>query len=260
MNLKFCANLSFMFQESASLLERYALAKECGFVAVECAFPYDYSIAEVKMAKEKENLEQVLINTYPGNFSNGELGFAAIPDKQTEFRNSIKQAVLYAGALNCKKIHIMAGRVGSPTNINDEVYLSNLQYAADIFEKEGITGLIEPINPLSVPNYYLNSFEKALSFIHKINKTNLMLQLDVFHLQLISGNLTNNINKWLPIIGHIQIAQAPNRNEPDTDGEINFCYIFDLLKKLKYSGWIGLEYTPLTDTKSGLKWMDILAK
>ncbi|XP_065225253.1 putative hydroxypyruvate isomerase [Planococcus citri] len=258
MSLKICANLSFMFTEASSLLERYVLAKQCGFSAVECGFPYEYSINELQQSKESAQLEQILINVYPGNISSGELGFAAIPDKVTEFRNSIQLAVTYAKALNCSRIHVMAGIVHSPTTENDDVYLTNLKYASELFEKENITGLIEPINPHLVPGYYLNDYKKAVSIIKEVNSPSIKLMLDLFHLQMITGNLTNNIKNLLPYTGHIQIAQAPHRHEPDSVGEVNYKYVFGLLKQLNYDGWIGTEYTPAADTKSGLKWMDML--
>lgn len=258
MPLKVCANLSFMYQETSSLLERYSLAKRSGFTAVECAFPYDFSVSEVQDAKEKNNLEQVLINVYPGNFAAGELGFAAIPGKEAEFGKSLELAVIYAKALKCSVIHIMAGVVPSPTDANDKTYVANLSQAAKILQKEQMIGVIEPINSVSVPNYYLNSFEKAVSVLKEVNSPNLKLQLDIFHLQFISGNLTNNIKRYLPYTGHVQIAQVPHRHEPDVQGEIDYNYVFTLLKELQYSGWIGLEYKPAGDTKDGLKWMKML--
>lgn len=258
MSFKICANLSFMFKESSSLLERYQLAKQCGFTAVECAFPYQFSVNEVQQSKESSLLEQILINVYPGDLSAGELGFAAIPEKVPEFRNSIDLAITYAKALNCKRIHVMAGIVHSPSSQNDEIYKSNLQYAVKLFEKENIIGVIEPLNKYLAPGYYLNSFDKAVSIIKEINSPFLKLMLDLFHLQMISGNLTNNITDFLPYAGHIQIAQAPHRHEPDSSGEINYRYIFKLLKQLNYTGWIGAEYTPIGDTSTSLKWMKLL--
>ncbi len=247
-----------MFQESKSLLERYALAKQCGFSTVECAFPYDFPVEEVKKAKEREGLDQILINAYPGDTSKGELGFAALPGKEKEFQDSISKAITYAKALDCRKVHIMAGPVASPTAANDDAYKSNLLYAVNLFEKEQIVGLIEPINPFSVPNYFLNSFEKGLSFLKEINSPNLKMQVDIFHLQMLSGNLSHNLRRYLPYTGHIQVAQVPDRHEPDSDGEINYCYVFKLLKELNYSEWIGLEYFPANDSKSGLKWLEML--
>lgn len=255
MSLKFCANLSFMFQETASLLERYMLAKKAGFRAVECAFPYTHTLQEIVDAKSKAGVDQVLINVYVGDVSKGEFGFAAIPGKEEAFRDSISLSVNYAKALKCKIIHIMAGVVISPSEENDEVFEKNLRLAASVFEKEKIIGVIEPINGYSIPNYYMNDFKKALTVIKKIGSPNLKLQLDLFHLQFLRGNITNNIKDMLPYVGHIQIAQVPNRNEPDIPGEINYRYVLSVLEEQKYEGWIGLEYKPASDTETGLKWL-----
>nr|CAD7392811.1 unnamed protein product [Timema cristinae] len=168
MPFRVCANLSFMFQETSSLLERYHLAKECGFKAVECAFPYQHKIEEVVEAKKSSNVEQVLINVFPGDVTKGELGFAALPGKQEQFKDSFNLALNYAKALDCKlyeniyfMIHIMAGTVNEPTEEHAKVYENNLRFASKLLENEGIVGLIEPINCYSVPKYYLNSYEKG---------------------------------------------------------------------------------------------------
>lgn len=256
MSLKFCANLSFMFQETASLIERYILARKAGFRAVECAFPYTHTLQEIVDAKTKAGVDQVLINIYVGDISKGEFGFAAIPGKEEAFLDSISLSVNYAKALQCKIIHIMAGLVSSPSKDNDEVFEKNLRLAASVFEKEKIIGVIEPINGYSVPNYYMNDFNKALNVIKKINSPNLKLQLDLFHLQFLRGNLTNNVKDMLPYVGHIQIAQVPNRNEPDSPGEINYRFILSVLEEQHYEGWIGLEYKPASNTETGLKWIE----
>lgn len=253
MNLKFCANLSFMYQEASCLLDRYSLAAKSGFTFVECAFPYSESLEKIVQAKTDANVQQILINAPRGEPN--ELGFAAIPSMEDSFHSSIDLAVTYARALNCSKIHVMAGIVVKPTEANHEVYEKNLSYAAQIFETQGIIGLIEPINKYSAPGYYLNSYERAIEVLNKINSPNLKLQLDIFHLQQIKGNLTNNIKCMLPHIGHIQLAQVPARNEPNTPGEIDYKYIFQLLEELNYSEWIGLEYTPKEDTDKGLSWL-----
>ncbi|KAK7590380.1 hypothetical protein V9T40_001993 [Parthenolecanium corni] len=255
MALRFCANLSFMFPESKSLLERYALAKKCGFSAVECAFPYDFSVHEVQNAKEKAGVEQILINVYPGKT---EFGFAALPGKQSEFRDSLQKAVTYAKALDCRLIHIMAGIVESPTSEHEHTYRTNLIHASQVLQQEQMVGVIEPISSFALPNYFMNSFDKAVSYIRDINSPHLRLQVDLYHLQMMKGNLSYNLNEYLPITEHIQVAQVPDRHEPDSEGEINFCYIFKLLKELNYSGWIGCEYHPASSTQSGLDWMNTL--
>lgn len=247
-----------MYQEANCLLERYSLAAKSGFTSVECAFPYSYSLEKVVQAKTDANVQQILINAPRGEAH--ELGFAAIPNMEDSFRSSIDLAVRYANALNCSKIHVMAGIVNHPVEVNHESYENNLTYATQIFETKGIMGLIEPINKYSAPGYYLNSYERAIDVLNKINSPNLKLQLDIFHLQQIKGDLTNNIKRLLPHVGHIQLAQVPARNEPNTPGEIDYDYIFQLLEELNYNEWIGLEYNPKGDTDKGLSWIRNLKK
>lgn len=257
-SLKFCANLNFMFTECPNLLERYNLAKKNGFQAVEVGFPYIHSAEELVKAKEDAGLKQVLINVFVGDPSKGELGFAAIPGQEAAFQSSVLRAVDYAKALDCKLIHVMSGAVQSPSTPNHEAYEKNIRWATKVFEKENITGLIEPINQRSVPNYYMSSYVTAVDLIKKINSPNLKIMLDVFHLQQLHGNLTFNIESLFSagIVGHVQIAQVPLRGEPNTNGEINHAFLFALLEKMNYSGWIGLEYKPAVATVEGLKWVE----
>jgi len=257
-SLKFSANLSFMFQETSNLLERYALAKEAGFKGVEVAFPYCNTVEEVVQAKKACNAEQVLINGYV-DVPKGELGYAALtsPEDEAKFQSSVQKAVTYAKALDCKLIHVMSGAVVSPTPANDAAYDRNITWATRLFEKEGIIGVIEPINRRSVPNYYLSDYPRAVNLIKSIGSPNLKLMLDVFHLQQLHGNLTSNVSSLLKegLVGHIQIAQVPDRGEPDSEGEVNYKYLLKLLEKEKYNGWIGLEYKPVDGTSKGLKWI-----
>ncbi|XP_076618192.1 hydroxypyruvate isomerase-like protein Gip [Colletes latitarsis] len=254
-NIKFATNLSFMFLESPSIIERYQLAKEAGFKAVESGFPFGFTIKDVSEAKKNAGVEQILINIFTGDVSKGELGFAAIPGEEDNFKKSIDLTIEYAKALNCKRIHIMSGKVSQVTSINNAVYEKNLRYAVECFQKEGIIGLIEPINNITVPNYYMNSFQKGLDVVKRINSPNLKLQLDIFHLQHICGNITKNIKELLPYIGHVQIAQVPDRHEPDTPGEVDYKYILTILEKEGYSGYVGLEYHPKSSSIEGLNWI-----
>ncbi|GAB6022284.1 hypothetical protein CHUAL_006410 [Chamberlinius hualienensis] len=255
MVLKFAANLTFMFKEKDDLLERYVEAAKAGFKAVEVAFPYEYSIETIKQVKEDLKLEQVLINTPPGKA--GELGHASLPAYLGEFRSELDLAIDYCKALQCKRLHIMAGK-SNPNIVDDAmgpVYLDNLLYAVERLQQEDIVGLIEPINPVTIPGYFLNNFDQALNYIKKINSPYLKLQLDIFHLQHICGNLTSSIKKLMPHIGHIQIAQVPHRNEPNVPGEIDYKYVLNLLEEEGYDGWIGLEYNPKAGTTEGLSWI-----
>ncbi|XP_059620908.1 putative hydroxypyruvate isomerase [Phlebotomus argentipes] len=260
MTLKFCANLSFMFTETGSLLERYNLARLAGFRGVESAFPKGFSIEDLLTAKQ--SLSQVLINIRTGSVAGGEFGVAALcgdsndPNYQEAFRSDLQTTVEYAKALECKKIHIMAGKVSKPTEDNRKVYVENLKYAANVLEKENIVGLIEPINKYAVPGYYLNSYETALDVLQEINNPHIRLQLDFFHLQHIKGNITHSVKDLLPFVGHVQIAQVPHRNEPSTPGEIDYEYVLRMLAEEGYNGWVGCEYHPKTSTNDGLGWIE----
>ncbi|XP_049884943.1 putative hydroxypyruvate isomerase [Pectinophora gossypiella] len=253
--MKFCANLSFMFTEGSSILERYALAKEAGFKAVESGFPFGHTLDEVRQAKERAGIEQVLINLKTGDLSKGELGVTAEPGKENEFKDNLKVTIDYAKAVNARKIHIMAGKLTNATKANWETYENNLKYAADILKNENILGVIEPINQHSVPNYFLSDYSKAIEIIKRINSPNLKLQLDTFHLQHIAGDLSHNIKNFMPYVGHVQIAQVPSRNEPDSPGEIDYKYLLQLLENSGYNDWVGLEYKPASGTRDGLKWI-----
>ncbi|CAH0731877.1 unnamed protein product, partial [Brenthis ino] len=253
--MKFCANLSFMFTESSNILERYILARDAGFKAVETGFPFGSTLEQVKKAKESSGVEQILINLKTGDVTKGELGVTAVPGKENEFKDNLKTTIDYAKALGARKIHIMAGKLEDVSSKNWETYENNLKYAANILKDENILGVIEPINQHSVPKYFLNDFGKAVEIIKRIDSAHLKLQLDIFHLQHICGDLSHNIKNLMPYVGHIQIAQVPNRNEPDTFGEINYKYILQHIENNGYTDWIGLEYKPAGNSKDGLKWI-----
>ncbi|XP_041360095.1 putative hydroxypyruvate isomerase [Gigantopelta aegis] len=259
MSLKFAANLSFMFQEEQNLSKRYRAAKDAGFKFVEVGFPYDCgeSLESIVNAKKEAGIEQVLVNAYPGDLKNGEMGIAALPHKRKEFQDKLELSIQYARALDCKRMHILAGlQPVYDDKTMEEEYLNNIEYAATRLQKEGILALIEPINSrVSFPKYFLSQPEKALKYVKKVNHPNLKMQFDFFHVQIMDGNLTSKLKEYLPHIGHIQISQVPDRGEPDDGGEINYRYIFKLLEDLHYDGYIGLEYKPRGDTVEGLKWV-----
>uniref|UniRef100_A0A023F2Q4 Putative hydroxypyruvate isomerase n=1 Tax=Triatoma infestans TaxID=30076 RepID=A0A023F2Q4_TRIIF len=255
MTLKFCANLSFMFQEAPILLDRYNLAKRAGFKAVECANPYNFPLEEIVKIKEDAALKQILINT-PIDVVNKQLGYAALgPDYNNKFVQGIDIAIDYARALKCSIVHIMSGIVQCPTVSNRNYLIENLKYVKPLFENANLTCVIEAINPYSFPNYYLNSYDTALEIVKEINSPRIRLLLDIFHLQRTKGDLTVSIEKLLPYTSHIQIAQVPGRHEPNTAGEIDYKYILCLLERLSYKGYVGLEYNPAGDTVSGLDWI-----
>lgn len=256
MGLKFAANVSMMFKELDNLPDRYTEAAKRGFTAVECQFPYDTPVEDIVRAKEAAGLEQVLINSFQGK-SHGDIGFACQPNKQEDFRQSIEITIRYAKALNCKKVHIMAGvpQLGVATSDTEQLYIRNLCYAANEFQKEGIMGVIEPLCKQVRSDYYLQSYDKAIELVKKINSRNIRVMLDIFHLQMIHGNLTTYISQLARYVGHIQISQAPLRTEPSDVGEINYPYILDLLDELGYRDYIGLEYSPSGRTEDSLNWL-----
>uniref|UniRef100_A0A3P9Q4F2 Hydroxypyruvate isomerase n=1 Tax=Poecilia reticulata TaxID=8081 RepID=A0A3P9Q4F2_POERE len=197
-----------------------------------------------------------------GDIKAGDLGLGAVPGRELEFRKGLDLTLKYAKALNCKRIHLMAGRI--PVDAHraaiaremEDVFVQNLNYAAGILAKEGITGLIEPINTrITDPRYFLDSPHQAAAILEKVGKPNIQLQMDIFHWQIMDGNLTKNMHKYFSIIGHVQIAQVPGRNEPDSNGELCYRYLLNTLEKLGYQGYIGCEYKPLDSTEESLGWI-----
>ncbi|XP_029943507.1 putative hydroxypyruvate isomerase [Salarias fasciatus] len=260
--LRFCANVSWLFTELPDFGQRLHAAAAAGFRAVEAAWLYDSDPLELQRARRAAGVEVVLINTPPGDLDRGDLGLGAVPGREADFRRGLDLAVQYARALDCSRIHLMAGRVpaGSDRTLvyrdMEAVFLQNLSYAADVLSKEGMTGLIEPINTrITEPRYFLDSPHQASEILEKLGKENIRLQMDVFHWQIMDGNLTENIRKYLPLIGHVQIAQVPGRNEPDSDGELDFRYLLGTLERLGYRGYVGCEYKPRGSTVEGLAWI-----
>ncbi|KAM8930111.1 putative hydroxypyruvate isomerase [Pelodytes ibericus] len=261
--LRFSANLSWLFLEVPELPGRIEAAAAAGFQAVEVAWPYGCERGAVRKSLDQQQVELVLINTPPGDTQAGELGLGAVLGRQDGFRAGLDQAVSWASDLGCQRIHIMSGRV--PAGMDrphverdmEETFIENLKYAADVLGQAGMVGLVEPINcRITDPQYFLNTPQQAASILEKVGRSNLKMQMDLFHWQIMDGNLTHNIKKYLPLIGHVQIAQVPHRNEPDSPGELNFMYLFNLLRELGYAHYVGCEYKPRGDTVSGLGWME----
>ncbi|XP_044298775.1 putative hydroxypyruvate isomerase isoform X1 [Varanus komodoensis] len=260
--LRFAANLNWLFQEQPTLPQRMEAAARAGFRAVELGFPYSCGAPELRAAAERTGLEVVLLNTPPGNQDKGDKGLGAVPGRQPEFRETLDLAVKYAKALKCPRIHLMAGRlpVGAERKAvaaeMEATFIENLRYAADILAQENLVGLLEPINSrISDPHYFLTTPQQAATILKKVGSPSLKLQLDIFHCQIMDGNLTQNLETYFPIIGHVQIAQVPARHEPDSPGELNYLYLFDLLESMGYSGYVGCEYTPEGNTVKGLGWL-----
>jgi 2-dehydrotetronate isomerase len=251
---KFAANLSFIFQE-VGFLDRFAAAAGCGFQAVEYLGAYDQPPAAIAGALERHGLAQALFNMPPGDWAKGERGIAALPGREAEFRAGVETALAYAKATKCRLLHAMAGLVGqgSDRSAAERSYLANLRYAAGRLAAEGITVVIEPINTRDIPGYFLNTTTQAMAIIEKVGHPNLKLQLDLYHVQIMEGDLAHHIRALAGRYPHVQIAGNPGRHEPDI-GEINYPFLFDLLDEIGYEGWIGCEYRPSGETRAGLGW------
>jgi hydroxypyruvate isomerase len=258
---RFAANLTMMYTEH-SFLERFAAAARDGFTAVEYLFPYDYPAATLAAQLKEHGLRQVLFNSPPGDWKAGERGIAALPGREQEFRDGFLLALEYAQALQCPRIHAMAGI--TPKDVDRAhllgVYTANLSWAAERARAAGVELLIEPIALRNIPGFFLNRQEEAHAIAAEVGAPNLKILMDLFHCQVEEGDLAFRIRKYLAdakqtLVGHFQIAGVPERHEPDT-GEVNFSYLFDLIDQLKYDGWVGCEYIPAGNTTAGLGWFE----
>uniref|UniRef100_A0A8C3R5H8 Putative hydroxypyruvate isomerase n=1 Tax=Cyanoderma ruficeps TaxID=181631 RepID=A0A8C3R5H8_9PASS len=254
MALRFSANLSWLFPELPALPARLEAAAAAGFGAVEAAWPAGCPAQELRAAAERAGVRIALLNTPPGDQEAGELGLAAVPGRQAAFRQALEAAVHYARAVGCPRIHVMAGRVPLGTERAavagemETTFIENLRYAADLLSQEDMIGLLEPINNrITDPRYYLNTPHQAAAILEKVGRPNLKLQL--------VSQAALGMASPLPSLGHIQIAQVPGRHEPDSPGELNFPYIFELLESLGYTGYVGCEYAPKGDTLESLGWL-----
>ena len=252
---RFAANLSMMFNE-VPFLERFARAREAGFEAVEFLFPYEFEAGDVADALKSQGLTQALFNMPPGNWEKGERGVAALPGRQDEFEAAVETALDYARALDCQNLHCMAGVI--PPGVDpaeaERLYTSNLAFAAKRLAAEGRNLLIEPLNHRDAPGYLLSRQDHARGIIERSHLDNLRLQFDIYHCQIVHGDLIRWMEKLMPIIGHVQIADVPERHEPGT-GEINYPNVLAALDRLGYEGWVGCEYRPAGGTEEGLGWM-----
>jgi hydroxypyruvate isomerase len=251
---KFCANLTLLYNEH-DFMARFAAAAEAGFSGVEYLFPYDFDKDQLARQLREHKLTQVLHNLPAGNWSGGERGIACHPDRVAEFKNGVGKAIEYATALGCKQLNCLAGirpPAVDPQNAR-EIFIRNLQYAAPLLANSGIKLLIEPINTRDIPGFFLNYTQQALDIIKAAGSDNLFLQYDIYHMQIMEGDLARTIEANLALIPHMQLADNPGRNEPGT-GEINFPWLFSHIDKIGYQGWIGCEYKPATSTAAGLGW------
>ena len=251
---KLAANLTMLFGESA-FLDRFAAAAAQGFRGVEYLFPYDYDAPELARRLREQGLVQVLHNLPAGNWSAGERGIACHPDRMDEFKNGVAQAVKYATALDCDRVNCLAGILppGVDPAVARETLVRNLRYAAPLLQAAGITLLIEPINTRDVPGFFLSGTAQAIEIMDAVGSDNLQLQYDIYHMQIMEGDPASTIERLLPRIGHMQLADVPGRHEPGT-GSIDYPSLFATIDRLGYDGWIGCEYVPAAGTVPGLAW------
>lgn len=253
---RFAANLSMLFTE-APFLERFALARAAGFDGVEFLFPYAYAKDQLQQALAQNHLTQVLFNLPPGDWDAGERGIACLPDRVAEFRAGVDQALDYAQALGCRQVNCLAGlRPAAVTE--DEAWqtlVANVGYAADKLAAQGITLCLEAINSrVDMPGFALDTSGKVLALIEQVDADNVRLQYDVYHMQIMEGDLVRSMECLLPWISHIQFADNPGRHEPGT-GEINFSNVFGAIDRMGYDGWVSAEYRPSGKTADSLSWL-----
>lgn len=251
---KFAANLTMLFNE-VPFMERFDKAAAAKFKAVEFLFPYAFPAADIKAKLDQNKLTLVLHNLPAGNWEAGERGIACLPDRIEEFRKGVANAVEYATALGVNQVNCLAGKMpeGVAHALLRSTFIDNLKYAAAELKKANIKLLIEPINTFDIPGFFLSGTQQAIDIITEVGSDNLFLQYDIYHAQRMEGELANSIQKHLAKIAHIQLADNPGRNEPGT-GEINYAYIFAMLDRIGYTGWIGCEYKPAATTEAGLGW------
>ncbi len=256
---RLAANLTMMFTEAA-FLDRFGLAAKAGFKAVEFLFPYAFEADDIKRRLDDNGLALVLHNLPAGNWEAGERGIACHPDRVDEFRAGVGRAIAYAQALGVRQLNCLAGK--APDGVAEELlrstFVENLRYAANALKAAGLRLLIEPINTFDIPGFYLNRTAQAASILAEVGADNAFIQYDIYHAQRMEGELAATVQKHLPRIGHIQLADNPGRNEPGT-GEINYPFLFAHLDRIGYDGWIGCEYKPATTTEAGLGWRQRVA-
>ena len=252
---KFSANLSMLFKE-VDFLDRFERAAAAGFKAVEFLFPYEWDKDELKERLQSCGLEMVLHNLPAGQWSAGERGLACLPDRVSEFQAGVRQAVEYATALGCPRLNCLAGipPVTLSQQEKQDTLVSNVRYAAEEAQQAGIMLLVEALNSQDMPGFCLSGTRQMLELLKAVDHPNLYMQYDIYHMQIMEGNLTRTIGQNIERIAHMQLADVPGRHEPGT-GEINFENLFRAIDEMGYQGWIGCEYNPSGPTEAGLGWV-----
>jgi hydroxypyruvate isomerase len=257
---RFAANLSMLFTE-VPFLDRFERAAKAGFDTVEFQFPYAFEAADIKRKLDEHRLTLVLHNLPAGNWDAGERGIACHPDRIDEFRTGVARGIVYAQTLGVRQLNCLAGiaPAGVAAEVLRRTFVDNLRFAATAFKAAGLRLLIEPVNSVDVPGFYLNRTAQAVAILDEVGADNAFVQYDLYHAQRMEGELAATVQKYLPRIGHIQLADNPGRNEPGS-GEINYPFLFAHLDRIGYGGHIGCEYKPATTTEAGLGWRTQLLK
>ncbi|MGA8009884.1 MAG: hydroxypyruvate isomerase [Thiomonas sp.] len=255
---KFAANLTMLFTEEP-FIDRFEAAAKAGFKAVEFLFPYAHTAQQVRNAAVEAGVQIVLHNLPAGDWDAGERGIACLPERVSEFREGVAKAIEYATVLGVTQLNCLAGKApaGADPGVLHATLVDNLRYAAAQLKPHGIKLLIEPINTFDIPGFVLHGTVQALALMDEVGSDNLFLQYDIYHMQRMEGELAATMEKQLPRIAHIQLADNPGRNEPGT-GEINYHFLFQHLDRIGYTGHIGCEYKPRTTTTAGLGWVATL--
>ena len=251
---KFAANLSMMFNEW-EFLDRFGAAADAGFRAVEYLFPYAFEPDAIAARLESHGLTQALFNLPPGNWEAGDRGLAALPERAADFRASVATALRYAEATGVKRLHVMSGNADSNDPKARSAYEDSLRYAVGVIGARGVDVVVEPINRRDMPAFFLNDFNSAAELIGRLGLPRLKLQYDIYHRQILHGDVVESLEALMPIIGHVQIASVPMRHEPGT-GELNDDFVFRRLDELGYADFVGCEYRPAGKTLDGLTWWD----
>jgi hydroxypyruvate isomerase len=250
---RFAANLTMLFAE-VPLLDRFGSARRAGFDAVEILFPYDHAAADFAARLDGEGLELALFNLPPGDLARGDRGLAALAGREADFDRALDQALERAAALRCRRLHVMSGVVAEGERARAfDTLAANLARAAPRARSAGVTLLIEPINPRDMPGYLVNRTAEARTVIEAVGAPEVRLQLDLYHRQIVEGDLSHALRDNADLVRHVQIAGPPDRHEPDL-GEVNFPPLFALLDDLGFAGFVGCEYRPRGRTEDGLGW------
>ncbi|MFN3017761.1 hydroxypyruvate isomerase [Vibrio coralliilyticus] len=254
---KFAANLSMLFTE-VDFLERFDAAAQAGFSGVEYLFPYAFDAEQIKQKLEQNNLTQVLFNLPAGDWDAGDRGIACDPSRIEEFQSGVALAIQYAKVLGNTQVNCLAGITPAGVSQQDAhaAFVINLRYAAQALQEAGLRLVIEAINTRDIPGFFLNTTEQAKAVIKEVGSDNLFIQYDIYHMQIMEGDLAPTMSANIGQIAHVQLADNPGRHEPGT-GEINYPFVLKYLDELGYQGWVGCEYKPKTTTTEGLDWLNL---